>query len=185
LQVSRTPIREAIRLLEHENLATSDANGVLRVATISAEDAAQLYDCRIALERLSVIGACDHATPDQLAGLQEILCQAEEFKQDITVSESQLLELDYRFHRLLAQSSGNPWLVSLLEQVFDKMLLLRTQTTHHNPKVLEIRVEHRRILDAIANRAPQQAIIAIEDHLTASKDRVVHEVEEIQTEFPL
>ena len=48
LQVSRTPIREAMQLLEHENLIVNDANDTLRVATISVTDAAQLYrlpDC--------------------------------------------------------------------------------------------------------------------------------------------
>jgi DNA-binding GntR family transcriptional regulator len=181
LQVSRTPIREAIRLLQHENLAMIDPSGVLRVATISATDAAQLYDCRLALERLSVLEACAKASAAHVQNLEKILLQSEEFKQNSTVSESQLLELDYQFHRLLAQSSGNAWLVALLEQVFDKMLLLRLQTTFHNPQVLEIRVEHRRIFEAIAARSPHQAIAAMEGHLNASKVRVVKEVQDIQT----
>jgi len=181
LQVSRTPIREAIRLLQHENLAMTDPSGVLRVATISATDAAQLYDCRLALERLSVLEACTKASAAHVQDLEKILLQSEDFKQNLTVSESQLLELDYQFHRLLAQSSGNAWLVALLEQVFDKMLLLRLQTTIHNPQVLEIRVEHRRIFEAIAARSPNQAIAAMESHLNASKERVVKEVQDIQT----
>ncbi len=37
----------------------------------------------------------------------------------------QLLHLDYEFHRLIAKSASNPWLMSLLDQVFDKMTLLR------------------------------------------------------------
>lgn len=181
LQVSRTPIREAIRLLAHESLAIPDPSGVLRVATISAADAAQLYDCRLALERLSVLAACDQASSDQIGELHHIVLRSEAFQQNTVVSQSQLLEWDYQFHRLIAQSSGNSWLVSLLEQVFDKMILLRIQTTHHNPQVLEIRVEHRRILEAIAARSPEKAIAAIENHLTASKMRVVREVQEIQT----
>lgn len=52
LEVSRTPIQEAIRLLQHENLATSDRTGVMRVAIVSVTDAVQLYNCRIALEQL-------------------------------------------------------------------------------------------------------------------------------------
>jgi DNA-binding GntR family transcriptional regulator len=181
LQVSRTPIREAIRLLAHESLAKPDASGVLRVATISATDAAQLYDCRLALERLSVLAACEKASAAQISELHNIVLRSEALQQNSTVVESQLLELDYQFHRLIAQSSGNPWLVSLLDKVFDKMLLLRIQTTYHNPKVLEIRVEHRRIYEAIAVRSPQEAIAAIEAHLTASKARVVREVEDIQS----
>ena len=47
LQVSRTPIREAMRQLQQEALVTADGNGGLRVTTISIADAVQLYDCRI------------------------------------------------------------------------------------------------------------------------------------------
>lgn len=180
LQVSRTPIREAIRLLHHENLAAVDENGVLRVARISAGDAIQLYDCRIVLESLSARGACQNATAEQIAALKQVVLQSEQLPQHSPDSESQLLDLDCRFHRLLAQSSGNPWLVSLLEQVFDKMLLLRLQTTHHNPQVMEIRVEHRRIVDAIVQGSEEKAVEAIEGHLVASKIRVVREVQDMQ-----
>ena len=63
-----------------------------------------------------------------------------------------------------------------MEQVFDKMLLLRIQTIKRNPQVLEVRVEHRRIYDAIAKHDPNEAINAIAEHLTAAKIRVVNEV---------
>jgi DNA-binding GntR family transcriptional regulator len=180
LQVSRTPIREALRLLHHESLVTADEGGVLRVSTISASDAIQLYDCRIALECLSVKGACQNATDDQIAALLQVVLQSEQLRHHSPDSEDRLLDLDYRFHRMIAQSSGNHWLVSLLEQVFDKMLLLRLQTTHHNPQVMEIRVEHRRIVEAIAQKSEAKAIAAIEEHLIASKIRVVREVQEMQ-----
>ena len=179
-QVSRTPIREAIALLEHENLAQVDENGVLRVTKISAKDVAQLYDCRLALEKLSVQGAALNATPEQLEELNSLVVKAEEvFQLNGDRPHLELLDLDYQFHRLLAQSSGNPWLVSLLEQVFDKMLLLRIQTMKRNPQVLEVRVEHRRIYDAIAKHDPNEAINAIAEHLTAAKIRVVNEVYQI------
>ena len=147
LQVSRTPIREALRLLENEDLVTIDPNNVLRVATFSVTDAVQLYDCRIALEQLSVAEACQNATESQLKELELMVEQAEKLvnSKPSQLTSFRLLDLDYRFHRQLAESSGNPWLVSLLDQVFDKMQLLRIQTTKNNPNVLEIRTEHRRI----------------------------------------
>lgn len=179
-QVSRTPIREAIGLLEHENLAQVDENGVLRVAKISPTDAAQLYDCRIALEQLSAQGAAVNATPQQLQELNALVTKAEDASRpDRANPHLELLDLDYQFHRLLAQSSGNSWLVSLLEQVFDKMLLLRIQTMKRNPDVLEVRVEHRRIYEAIATGNPTEASATITEHLTAAKARVIHEVNKI------
>lgn len=182
LQVSRTPIREAIRQLQQEELVTTDATGWLRVATISDVEAKHLYDCRIALETLAVSGACDHASDAQVTHLETLVQQAEEsLKQPhAPIKSAELLELDYEFHRAIANSSGNTCLTSLLDQVFGKMALLRAQTTRHNPRVLEIRSEHRRIFEAIAQRDRVAATAAIQAHLVSSKARVVQELEALK-----
>ena len=182
LEVSRTPIREAISQLKREKLIVSKPNGGFMVATLSVKDAAQLYDCRIALEQLSVEGACQKIAPRQLKQLEKCVVLAEKLvksqsnKPDIL----KLLEVDYQFHHLIAASSGNQWLLTLLEQVFDKMALLRVQTTKHNPQVLEIRLEHREIYNAIAQRDSELAKATVKLHLMSSKARVVKELEIIQ-----
>jgi DNA-binding GntR family transcriptional regulator len=165
LQVSRTPIREAIRQLQRDNLVSTDASGGLRVTTISIVDVAQLYDCRLALEQWSVQEACQAASPAQLQQLEELVTQAEQLvAQPLTPAHSsQMLELDYRFHHTIAESSQNRWLVTLLEQVFDQMTLLRAQTTRRNPRVLEIRLEHRQIFTAIAQGDQLLAVKAIQE----------------------
>ena len=60
LKVSRTPIREAIRQLQRDNLVIADDNGGLCVTQLSATDAGHLYDCRMGLEELAVAQACIH-----------------------------------------------------------------------------------------------------------------------------
>ena len=65
----------------------------------------------------------------------------------------------------------------MLRQVFDQMALLRVQTTIHNPQVLEIGLEHQQVYEAIANRNVDLAQTMIEQHLNASKARVVRELE--------
>ncbi|MDF0552554.1 GntR family transcriptional regulator [Kamptonema sp. UHCC 0994] len=181
LQVSRTPIREALRQLQRENLVTDTSAG-LRVAALSIADAVYLYDCRIALEQLSVAEACQNVTPKQLEKLDFVVQQAENVKdqQLQPLTNYQLLHMDYNFHRLLAESSGNPWLVSLLDQLFDKMALLRIRTMQQNPGVLEIRSEHRRIYLAVVERNQELAAAAIKEHLIASKARVVREIKQLQ-----
>lgn len=185
LQVSRTPVREAIRQLQRENLVTSDANGALRVALLSVADAIHLYDCRIALEQVSVAEACQQASSAHLKKIEQVVKQAEKKggQPSHPLTHFQFLHMDYAFHRLLAEGSGNPWLVSLLDQVFDQMALLRIRTLQHNPGVLEIRGEHRRIYEAIAARDVAAAIQTIRGHLTASKERVVKEVQQLEQEL--
>lgn len=175
LQVSRTPIREALRRLVDVELAIADHHGAIRVTTVSVRDAIELYDCRLALESLSVAQACDQATPDQLTELQTLVDQAEKLPplpQD-PLRHYQRLDLDHRFHRLLAQSSNNLYLTRLLDQIFDRMLLLRLQTTCQRPGVLEIHREHHCIYEAIHHRQPDQAVVALQTHLQASRDRMI------------
>ena len=184
LKVSRTPIRESIRQLQRENLITTDEHGALRVATLSVADAIQLYDCRISLEQLSVSEACRNATDQQLSQLDAVV-QRSEKSQELPahqLTNYQLLLMDYEFHRLLAESSANHWLVQILEQVFDKMALLRLRTMEHNPGVLEIRSEHRRIYQAVADRDPVAATQAIQYHLISSKERVIQAIKQIDAQ---
>ncbi|MEO1619725.1 MAG: GntR family transcriptional regulator [Cyanobacteria bacterium J06632_3] len=67
--VSRTPIREAIRQLQQEGLVEPDKGGGLRVTVITIADAIHLYDCRLGLEQVAAVGACENATPAQIEDL--------------------------------------------------------------------------------------------------------------------
>jgi len=206
--VSRTPIREAIRQLQQEGLVEADRGGGLRVTVITIADAIHLYDCRLGLEQVAAMGACENATPAQIEDLQDCLAQAnlaplidaegsakkrpgQKALQILAVPSDQADELENRlridqsFHRLLAESSGNPWLADLLNQIFGKMSLLRLTTTYQNPDVLEIWAEHERIVSAIEQRDPQSAAIAVRNHLVASKSRVVQSLQGIRADVPL
>lgn len=184
LAVSRTPIREALRQLQREGLVTVDSSGGLRVISVSVVDAMHLYDCRIALEKAAVREACLNASDRTLDTLKQSIMQSERAvqREASTLNTFEMLNLDYQFHRQIAESTGNPWLTDLLDQVFDKMMLLRVQTTRRNPRVLEICREHQQIWAAIASREPETAIASIQAHLEASKCRVVQALEALQTD---
>lgn len=184
LQVSRTPVREAIRQLQRENLLVADHSGGVRVTVVSAQDAQQLYDCRIALEELAVKQVCQTATPNQIHRIAKWVDQAESLLQQEFSSKTtaQMLEIDYQFHLAIAEITGNQWLILLLDQVFDQMKLLRIQTTIHNPRVLEIRGEHRQLYEAIAQKNVSLAVKCLRNHLIASKQRVVKELNQIAEE---
>ncbi|AFY91879.1 GntR family transcriptional regulator [Chamaesiphon minutus] len=181
LQVSRTPIREALQQLKQADLVVED-RGVLSVAKFTSEDARKLYECRLALENVSVKEACLNASDRQLKQIENLIEKAEKLlnTKPTKLTSFQLLDLDYRFHREIAQASNNEWLVSLLDRLFDKMILVRIQTMLSNPAVLEVRWEHRQIYDAILSRNSELAVKAIQDHLIASQARVVLELEQIQ-----
>ena len=129
--------------------------------------------------QLSVTDACEKIAPQQLEKLEMLVLEAEKLlASDLSQTDPlKLLKIDYDFHHLIAESSTNQWLLTLLEQVFDKMALLRVQTTKHNSQVLEIRLEHQQIYEAIANKNSDLAKATIKLHLMSSKARVVKELE--------
>ncbi|MDX2255364.1 MAG: GntR family transcriptional regulator [Pseudanabaenaceae cyanobacterium bins.39] len=184
LQVSRTPIREALQQLQQEQLAVIDENGNLRVVSFSTNDARHLYRCRLVLEKESVIEACARADDQQLQKIEAAIIQAERAneQQPNQLTNYQLLHIDYQFHRAIADCAGNPWLTLLLDQLFDKMALLRMQTIQQNLKVLEIRSEHRHIYTAIVNRDHEKALSSICNHLISSQERVIREIEQLQSQ---
>lgn len=180
LEVSRTPVREAIRRLQQESLIQMDSDGGLYIVKLSLKDAIKLYDCRIALERLAVVEACEHATPHHFQKIEQNLVLAEaatETSQPAqgkpTVDSIRLLELSCEFHQLIAKSSGNSWIVSLLDQISQKITLIRVQTLKGLDQLIDIDTEHRQIYEAITRRNSAAAEQQMVNHLRASQTRIV------------
>ena len=175
MRVSRTPIREAIRRLQQEGLLTRDPAAGITPAAVSASSAIQLYDCRIALETLAVEGACRHATAEQIAHLQHLQQQADALLEaapppdDVALAQR---DLNYTFHRAIADASQNPWLVSLLDQLGNQVKLLRLQILQTPPEVAAIQAEHWDIIAAIARRDAPTATAKMRHHLEVSKTRI-------------
>lgn len=195
LKVSRTPIREAIRRLQQEQLLTPDSPDGIRIVEISLASAIHLYDCRIALERLAVEGACRHASKAQIKALEQNLVNAEPvFKHQLsdlslqpanpTEQSLRQLALNYEFHRLIAESSQNLWLVSLLEQLSNQVKLLRLQILQVPVDVQAIQAEHEALLQAIIARDVEAATHLTQQHLELSQQRIISIFEHPQRAFP-
>ena len=184
LAVSRTPIREAIRRLQQEQLLTTDSPDGVTIVEISLPSAISLYDCRISLEQLAVSDACQQATPKQVRALRQNLAEAEAvikagtgsggLSKELQAQRSlKLLDLNYEFHRLIAESSQNPWLIFLLDQLANQVKLLRLQTLQASVNVREIQSEHRQVVEAIACRDAAAAAGHIKQHLEISQTRII------------
>ena len=76
LETSRTPIREAIRRLEHDGLVERLPQGGVRVKPVTIESVRQVYGLRGVLESYAVRQACDRINEDDLAALELIRQQA-------------------------------------------------------------------------------------------------------------
>ena len=179
--VGRGTLREALRVLEAEGLIIVRAgpHGGPLVAKPDADRLARLlillliawgatlrdvYEVRVVLEPLAVAQAATAATPEQL----EAIRASEQAVRDAMDDEPRLIEENQRFHRLLAEASGNPVLVAFLLQmltVFDGYAM----GTHYDLKTRrQINKNHRAIVNALVARDPERAHRASRLHVDGS-----------------
>jgi DNA-binding GntR family transcriptional regulator len=136
LSLSRTPLREALRLLEEQGLVRADDRGGARVSTMGPEEVLAALEFREAVEGLAARLACDRlaavrgvssATPPALAELRELA--AAEAHELLPGRERRFALLSGRFHESLLRASGNSFVlrqsgvIRLTEQLFRPTVL--------------------------------------------------------------
>ncbi len=169
--VSRGPIREAFALLEREGLLELERHRRARVTSLSINDIDEIYELRVALERLAIERACKFATGQDLTAMQagvERLREAVE-RGDVAA----VVECDVAFHDLVYVAAKHDRLHkswSLLRPQIETFLFSRAmdQRDYLDKSVRE----HAGLLDIIRAKAPVQAVALIEDHLRSAYERL-------------
>lgn len=163
LGVSRTPMREAIRILAKEGLVELRPSRSPIVARPDVKDLADQTLVLIALEKLSAELACAAATAadlDRIAGI--LATMADRFAETDPLD---MFEIDMSFHTAIAEASHNRALAethrAFLQRLWHARFLAARQKRARD-RVLQ---EHGRILDALRARDPVAARMAIERHL--------------------
>lgn len=115
LEMGLVPVREALKLLTHENLVVITARHGLYVADVDIPDLEQLSEMRLALEGLSAQLAAQRATSDDL-----VVLEALRQEQASTPAEDsrRLFDVDHKFHQAVARASHNKYLADSLERLF-------------------------------------------------------------------
>ncbi len=157
--VSRTPIWEAIRRLQQEGLVKKIPNRGVFMAEMTLPMALQLYQVREVLEGLSGKLAAKNIDNKRLKKMEECLQDLREFveKEDM-IGYS---KLDFNFHALIYEASGNPFLQEILESIKNKMRPL----VPLNKSLLNRGYrEHKKILEALRSKDPNRTDRALRQH---------------------
>ncbi len=164
LGVSRTPLREALRMLQREGLVAGDANRMVRVASFSIQDVEELYAVRIANEALGVRLTVPAMTPDDDASLQRSLAEMERLAADGDVDS---WESCHRvFHTQLVAGGGRR-LTTLLSELYDHAERYRRLYISTEPRAMSIGAhEHEAIVDACRARDGAAAGAELARHLS-------------------
>lgn len=168
--VSRTPVNHALARLEREGLVWWRANRGYQIAEIDAEEAAELFGLREALEAFTVERAAATRTPAALRELRrEMLEYARLGSQPLS---RQKLVLDRAFHMAIAELAGNRRLCDILAQTFERLILKRR--IEGLPSRGKVTLdEHALIFEAIAASKPALAVRRMREHIAHSRDNLL------------
>jgi DNA-binding GntR family transcriptional regulator len=149
LQVSRTPVREALRKLEAEGLVAHSGSRLI-VRAFSEQDLTELFYVREALEGMAARLAAENATPSQIAQIRELLEDMETVCRRGDIAS--LRPLTGEFHTLIARASQNDRLFQSLQLLLDHVRQLQSSTLYGEGRPAEALAEHRGLLQAIEAR---------------------------------
>ena len=159
--VSRTPVREALQRLETQNILVRDGRSMV-VASLDHDQLGELYAVRAQLEGLAAQLAAQHAAPEEIKILQELVAQDQALVDD----PAGLARANRRFHRQIHLASHNRYLIRQLESVHRTMALLTTTSLAAEGRGEDALAEHSAIVEAIANRDKASADKALRDHIS-------------------
>jgi GntR family transcriptional regulator, trigonelline degradation regulator len=157
LEVSRTGVRTALQSLAAEGLVVRGRRGVFAVATVSRDEARQIYEIRAALEPAMARLFVERATDDQVSALGAAVARAEEAARAL---DGRAYVKAYRdFYAVLLAGSGNEIARQVLDTLEARITYLRHLTTQLAPQSRQLRTAAllRGIFNAVLKRAPELA----------------------------
>lgn len=179
LDVSRTPLREALNRLVAEGFLTFELGKGFFCRPLSPEKILELYQLRCALETEALIRTIEGAADQQIEAVVSYLDEAEK-SYSVCSDLNELLRMDEEFHIKLAALSGNEELVRLLCNVNERiryvriinlrLLRDRRDMPDHNHTSMS---QHRVILNAVTARDVTAATQALRRHIERRSEQTV------------
>ncbi|MBQ8159944.1 MAG: GntR family transcriptional regulator [Clostridia bacterium] len=178
LEVSRTPIREALRRLSHEHLVEIGAKGA-RVIGIQREDIEDIYEIRIRIEGVAAARCAKAISEQQLAELKETLDLQEFYTEK--VNPEGIKDMDSKFHRIIYECCGSNILRDTLEPLHRRILKFRRVSVSVPSRARHSLEEHRAIYEAIASRDAERAEKLMEEHIRHAEDGILESIDKSST----
>jgi DNA-binding GntR family transcriptional regulator len=167
LGISKSPVREALNRLEAEGLIIIESRKGAFVRQFSSKEVRDLYELREILETHSIDAAV--ISPKLLADLSASISRTEKHLK--AGNKLQHIEEDLRFHGMITAATGNQELCRVLENIQQKSLLCRSKS--YELSATTAPVAHRRIYESLKNGSKQEARLAMKDHITFVRERLL------------
>jgi len=168
LNMSRTPVREALLRLFAEHFVERHPGGGYRAANPSAQVMRGLYEVRRALELFALrrSGPDDVRNWDEVEGLREEWASIESTDAEF---DAEFVLLDEDFHVRLAESAGNAQLAEEIRRVNERIRPVRTYDFILSGRIGATVAQHLEILDAVLDKAVDRSVEFLDRHISESQ----------------
>lgn len=172
LGISRTPVREAILVLESQGLLEVKPRRGVKITSLSGDDMAEIYQILTALESLAakLAAQLNLSDKDFISAENAIVQMDEALSKDDRESWA---KADEMFHRELVKLGGNMRLTTMISMYNDQVRRVRALTLYLRPLPLKSNDDHRNVLAAIRDRKPELAQQLHEQHRVQSGEMLV------------
>ncbi len=158
--ISRTPLREALKVLAAEGLVTMKVRRGAYVTEVSDQDLAEVYHLLALLEGDAAAVVAERATAAERKELQALHRELEAAVQD----REQFFAINHRFHMRLLELAGNRWRNQMVADLRKVMKLNRHNSLLKSGRIAESLQEHRAVVEAIVKRDAPAAMQRMREH---------------------
>jgi DNA-binding GntR family transcriptional regulator len=158
--ISRTPLREALKVLAAEGLVTMKVRRGAYVTEVSEQDLDEVYHLLSLLESDAAAVVATRATETQLRELQALHRELEGALQD----RDRFFAINERFHMRLLEIAGNRWRNQMVADLRKVMKLNRHHSLLKSGRIEESLAEHRRVMKALEKRDAAAAMQRMQEH---------------------
>lgn len=163
LGVSRTPVREALRMLALENLVELVPRKGAQVLDMSEKDVVNILEVRGVLEGLATSLACKKMTPEQSAELKNV---EEKFEKAIEEKDlEEIAEQDENFHRVIFAAADNDKLIQIFNNLQLQLYRYRMAHLKIDASIPAIVAHHKSIIRAIENHEAEEGMALAQGHV--------------------
>ena len=166
LEVSRTPIRDALVRLEEEGLVTMKPHRGVFVRKLTRKDIQDYYQTRAVLEGLGAQLAANHITDEAKVILQDYMKKMESIlSAERNEDDKAIVDVNDDFHSYIFQLADNAILDKMRRTLASPIALIRSTSWINKERKYEVFQEHIEITEAILNKDPVLAKERAEEHI--------------------
>lgn len=171
LGISRTPVREALLLLQAEGLVDAEPNRGATVRSHTAEDLDDMYQLRALLEGYAARQAATHISEGGICKLRESCERFDRLRVEDDLRD--LVKENLFFHNTILEAAGSERLAAMVRKVIELPLVYKSYIWYSADQKLISEHYHRQIANALEARDPERAELIMREHVYEARDLLV------------